>query len=473
MTMTRKLVPAQIKALGDDEVEVRMSTATVARDGHILLPQGARLENYKKNPVFLWNHDVDGFPVGRSEEITIDGEEVVSRVRFPPTGLSRRADECRGLVKSGFINGVSVGFDPIDGEPIDPKKPRGGMRVSDWELIECSFCCVPVDTEALVIARAESAPTNRSEENPGMSEKDGLKAKHTRALERASKVTIVTRGLYEVANLAYMLEQFGYAHACSEWEAEVEGDESPVPAMLGEALVKFGQAFIAMSKEEVTELLAGKDLALDESAIVVEERAYVEAAKTPGARAWRTGIALARAGRRLSASNEKKLSDAQENHARAMKHHKAHGEHQEAVGAHMDAIAGKQEKAQKAHGELGDALQSAKGEPDKAAEHVARAVKAHKALGGALGDMSDTGAAMKDSHADAGDAHAATGRYVKSAQRCVRSVVDGSTASADDEDGDSTDVQTSSGTDESESSDKDRSYRRRQVDLLALGADLA
>lgn len=470
MAMIRKVVPMQITALGEDEVEVRMSTASIARDGHVLIPQGCILENYRANPIWLWQHDPE-HPIGTAEDIQIGADDITARVRFAPAGISKKADEIRGLVKAGIVRGVSVGFEPLDGEPLDPRNPRGGMRFTSWELLESSFCSIPVDTEAMVTARAEIASKTRSEEKFGMSEKEGLKAKHTRALGRASKALIMKRGLYEVANLAYMLEQFGYAHACSEWEAEIEGDESPVPGMLGEALVKFGEAFIAMSKEEVTEMLSGKDLAIDEEAIiVVSERAYVDAAKTPRARSWRLGIAMARAGKALSSTNEKKLQDAQENHGRALKHHKALGEHQEAVGGNMDAITEQQEKATKAHGELGEALQTVKNEPEKATEHVARAIKAHKALGGAIGDMSDASAAMKDSHADAADAHAAIGRYVKSAQRCVRGVVEGSTPGA--EDGDSKDVQTSSGTAESEGSKGDRSvaFRKRQADLLALAA---
>lgn len=469
MAMIRKVVPMQVTALGEDEVEVRMSTASIARDGHVLVPQGCMLENYRANPIWLWQHDPE-HPIATAEDIQVGDDAITARVRFAPMGISHKADEIRGLVKAGIVRGVSVGFEPLDGEPLDPRNPRGGMRFTSWELLESSFCSIPVDTDAVVTARAEIAAKTRSEEKFGMSDKDGLKAKHTRALERTSKALIMKRGLYEVANLAYMLEQFGYAHACSEWEAEVEGDESPVPAMLGEALVKFGEAFIAMSKEEVTEMLSGKDLEIDEGAIVVSERAYVAAAKTPRARSWRLGIAMARAGKTLSASNEKKLEDAQENHTRALKHHKALGEHQEAVAGNMNAITDQQEKATKAHGELGEALQTVKNEPEKATEHVARAIKAHKALGGAIGDMSDTSATMKDSHADATDAHAAIGRYVKSAQRCVRGVVEGSTPGA--EDGDSKDVQTSAGTGESDGSKGDRSldFRKRQADLLNLAA---
>lgn len=473
MTMIRKLVPSSVTVLGEDEVEVRMSTATLARDGHILIPQGARLDSYKKNPVFLWNHDVDGFPVGRSEQIQIDGEEIVARVRFPPLGISARADECRGLTKAGFINGVSVGFDPLDGEPLDPKNPRGGQRFTDWDMIECSFCCVPVDTDALVTARSIEIP-NPSQEQASMADKDkndrSVKSKHTRALASTSSATILKRGLNQVASLAYMLESFGYAHSSAEWEAEVEGDESPVPGMLGEALVKFGQAFIAMSKEEVTELLAGKDLEIDEDEIPEPERAYVAAGATPAVRAWRSGIAIGRAGKAVSASNEKKLSQALDHHARAMKHHKSLGEHNAAVGGHLDAITEQQSKSSEAHGELGEALHAIKNEPEKATEHVARALKQHKAIGAQLDDMAASAADAKDRQQDAGDSHDALGRCLKSATRCVRGVVDGATP--DSEDGDSKEVQTSAGTGESGGSKDERSLdlKRRSMDLEALVA---
>jgi HK97 family phage prohead protease len=154
MTMIRKVMPAQITTVGEDEVSVVISTGYVARDEHIFEPAGAQIENYRKNPVVLWNHDTDHPPVGRGEDLQVNGDNIAARVRFAPMGISVKADEIRGLVKAGFINAVSVGIDPIEAEPLDPKKPRGGQRVSQWELMEFSFCNVPVDTGAGVTARA-------------------------------------------------------------------------------------------------------------------------------------------------------------------------------------------------------------------------------------------------------------------------------------------------------------------------------
>lgn len=155
MAAMRKLIRAQINTLGDDEVEVVMSTAALARDGHILLPQGCRLDNYRSNPIVLWSHDPDK-PIGNAENIVVGPSQISARIRFAPMGISHKADEVRGLMKAGVVRAVSVGFEPIETEPLDPKKPRGGQRISAWELLEFSAVSVPADAGAMVTARAQN-----------------------------------------------------------------------------------------------------------------------------------------------------------------------------------------------------------------------------------------------------------------------------------------------------------------------------
>jgi HK97 family phage prohead protease len=155
MTMMRAAVAAQINALGENEVEVIISTSTLARDGHILEPSGCDLTNYRVNPIVLWQHNPD-VPVGRATDLVVEGDKIRARITFAPVGISQKADEVRGLVKNGIVSGVSVGFDVIDAEPLDPKQPRGGQRFTKWELLECSFCSVPADPGAAVTARAQT-----------------------------------------------------------------------------------------------------------------------------------------------------------------------------------------------------------------------------------------------------------------------------------------------------------------------------
>lgn len=193
MTMIRAAVAAEIKTLGDNEVEVIISTSALARDGHILEPAGCDLSNYQANPIVLWQHNPD-VPVGRASEIAVASDKIRARITFAPNGISPKADEVRGLVKNGIVSGVSVGFDVIDAEPLDEKQPRGGQRFTKWELLECSFCSVPADPGAAVTARAQqqersnmtSTQTRAGKKNAAANKKqlDDAKDHLERAMER-------------------------------------------------------------------------------------------------------------------------------------------------------------------------------------------------------------------------------------------------------------------------------------------------
>lgn len=103
------------------------------------------------------------------------------------------------------------------------------------------------------------------------------------------------KGLHDVACLAQLLTNLGYLRENSVREAEREGDNSPLPAMLADALKALADAFLAMSKEEVGELLAGHDVEID------DDDDYVASATAPQVKRFRT--AFVKAGRALSAEN--------------------------------------------------------------------------------------------------------------------------------------------------------------------------
>jgi HK97 family phage prohead protease len=141
------------ESLSDLEVLVVASTEGLARDGHVLVQSGLDLSNYRRNPVVLFMHQQDT-PVATASAIGFDGAgNLAGKVSFPPPGVSPEADKVRALVKSGVLKGVSIGFDPKETEPLDPKKPRGGQRITKSELLEISFVSVPADVGAGVTAR--------------------------------------------------------------------------------------------------------------------------------------------------------------------------------------------------------------------------------------------------------------------------------------------------------------------------------
>lgn len=114
-----------------------------------------------------------------------------------------------------------------------------------------------------------------------------------------SQPAFTVKGLYDCAELASLLCNLGWIHDRAKWEAEVEGDASKLPAMLGAILAQAGAALIAMTQEEVAELLAGHDVE------IVDSDAYVAAGATPQIKAIRS--AFRKAGRVLSQANQDHL----------------------------------------------------------------------------------------------------------------------------------------------------------------------
>ena len=142
-----------VEPLDDLTVAICASTSALARDGHILEASGLDLSNYRRNPIVLWQHSPQD-PVGVAESVAVRDGTLFARVRFAEPGISAVADQVRALVKSSIVKGVSIGFDPVEGEPLDPKRPRGGQRFTRAELLEISFCSIPADVGAGVTARS-------------------------------------------------------------------------------------------------------------------------------------------------------------------------------------------------------------------------------------------------------------------------------------------------------------------------------
>ncbi len=154
MNRITRLLPTSTTVLGPNRVEAIAGTSAKARDGHIVDMRGMDLSAFMRSGTILWGHDPDQ-PVGVPVSCSVDSAgNLRVTVDFAPEGTSPRADEIRNLVKAGIVRNMSIGFDPIDMEPLDPRNPRGGQRITRCELLEISFVSVPADTGAVVTARA-------------------------------------------------------------------------------------------------------------------------------------------------------------------------------------------------------------------------------------------------------------------------------------------------------------------------------
>ena len=142
---------------GERAFNVTITTTVTDRDGDIVEAKGAKLANFRKNPVVLMAHDYRGLPIARAENLEKTDDYIKSKVIFPPEGDYPLADTVYRLYKGKFMRAWSIGFIPIKTEDIvdeDEKNNteilrRKGRRIKSWELLEFSGCSVPSNPEAL------------------------------------------------------------------------------------------------------------------------------------------------------------------------------------------------------------------------------------------------------------------------------------------------------------------------------------
>ena len=157
--MVRRFAGNSVTQLSDYEIDVVVCTSTSdALDDDIWSIEGMDLARYLLHPIVLWDHDM-AQPIARATNLKKTGTAITARVTFPPEGTSAKADEIRKMVKAGIITGVSAGILPTDAEPIDPRNPRGGSRITQSILLEFSIVAVPADAGAGVTARSKGAKT--------------------------------------------------------------------------------------------------------------------------------------------------------------------------------------------------------------------------------------------------------------------------------------------------------------------------
>ncbi len=156
--ITKFLGTIQAENLADQrQVIVNCSAETDDRAGDIIVQRGIDFGPFMKiGGTVLWQHD-PAQPIAKAIEMDIVDGRLRSKVQFPEAGVSPKADEIYGLVRAGVVNGVSIGFVPLDFEPLDPRDPSGPRKYNRVELMEFSFVSVPCNRESVVVARSARA----------------------------------------------------------------------------------------------------------------------------------------------------------------------------------------------------------------------------------------------------------------------------------------------------------------------------
>src|SRR5690348_6820069 len=93
-------------------IRYRFSTPKVARDQHTIAAW--KLDNFRKNPVFLYAHDARGLPIGKVlDDLTDNGGYLDGSVEYAAREVHPFADTVLQLVRGGYVNAVSTSWDPL------------------------------------------------------------------------------------------------------------------------------------------------------------------------------------------------------------------------------------------------------------------------------------------------------------------------------------------------------------------------
>jgi len=144
-----------------------LTTRTADRQGDIIDPAGGDFDEHRTNPVVMFHHGkTHKLPIGKAEDAngnyTVrlvkarDGEVLLGTTHFSQS--NRFAQDVFGLVAEDILRGVSIGFDPIDGEDSfeslgpSPVLERDAMHFKAWKLLEYSHTPIGVNRDALTVA---------------------------------------------------------------------------------------------------------------------------------------------------------------------------------------------------------------------------------------------------------------------------------------------------------------------------------
>jgi len=145
------------KAAKDGGYEFVLSDATVDRYGDIIDTEGWELDNFKNNPVALFNHNPN-FPIGSWSNIGVKNKALRGTLNLAPEGTSERIDEIRRLIDANILRAVSVGFTPIDYTEYKDGS-NYGYKYTKCELVETSLVSIPANPNALQVAKTLNIST--------------------------------------------------------------------------------------------------------------------------------------------------------------------------------------------------------------------------------------------------------------------------------------------------------------------------
>lgn len=150
---------------GEKWVIAKISSSAVDSDGDVLIPAGADLKEYRKNPVIRWMHSDGQLPIGKAVGIRPRPTDIVAKIVFAarpkslPDTVEWPPDVIHDLYQQEVLRGFSIGADVIPGGvrravPDDIHRFGSGVQrvISRWILREVSVVDLPANPDSYAMA---------------------------------------------------------------------------------------------------------------------------------------------------------------------------------------------------------------------------------------------------------------------------------------------------------------------------------
>ena len=177
-----------------EKVTFVASTETPDRYGDIISVRGWKLDSYKRNPIILLNHDSSALPIAKGN-VHIKNNQLLVDVEFDMD--DPQAASVARKVKKGFINAVSVGFQPLeavarkDFKQDNPLYSRRGQFFKAAELLEVSIVTIPANSEATMLGKNQGL-NEAYIRSIVQSELEAAEQKHILNVEETDDTIIIT-----------------------------------------------------------------------------------------------------------------------------------------------------------------------------------------------------------------------------------------------------------------------------------------
>lgn len=238
------------------------SSGSKDADGETITPEAmkAALPDYMKFGAVREMHQPSAAGTAIEAEVQEDGKTWFGAHIVDPVAITK--------VKTQVYKGFSIGG------KVTQRDTLNKSIINGLNLIEVSLVDRPCNPDAVMtVFKAERSPEDDVNELAELLDNGMVTPAEVIALVKAAKqdsepaadpvvdepvvkAEVIEKGMYSVCRFAELMASLAYLCEDATWEAEYEGDNSPLPAALKDWVVSGLALFQAMAQEEAQELVA-------------------------------------------------------------------------------------------------------------------------------------------------------------------------------------------------------------------------